>query len=82
MTTKEGVEKYNVIRKEIIGFFDQSLPYFKKAESIDPNDINTLIALKEIYASKEDTVISEEMKKRLETVSGGGKNPSSYFHFP
>jgi len=62
-----------------MGLFDQSLPFFKKAESIDPNDIKTLIALHEIYSRKEVLVIAAEMKKRLEVVRGGGKNPSPYF---
>ncbi|MEP6846338.1 MAG: hypothetical protein ABI861_10060 [Panacibacter sp.] len=62
-----------------MGLFDESVPHFKKAESIDPNDLNTLIALIEIYSRKEDLVISAEMKRRLEVVKSGGKNPSPYF---
>ena len=77
--SKKGLEKLNVIRNEIMGLFDQSLPYFKKAETINPNDVNTLIALIEIYARKDDLVISAEMRKRLEVVKEGGKNPSPYF---
>ena len=45
---------------------------------MDPNDLNTLISLTEIYARKEDE-LTYEFKKRQETVRGGGKNPSSYF---
>ncbi len=77
--SKNGLEKLTFIRNEIMGLFDQSLPYFKKAETINPNDINTLIALIEIYSRKEDLVLSAEMRKRLEVVKGGGKNPSPYF---
>ena len=33
-------------------FFEQGLPFFQKAEELDPNDLNTMIALKEIYARK------------------------------
>jgi tetratricopeptide (TPR) repeat protein len=77
--SKAGIEKTRVAQSGIMDLFDQSIPYFKKAESIDPNDINTLIALTEIYAKKEDLIISAEMKKRLELVKSGGKNLSSYF---
>lgn len=75
----EGIKKFNAIRNEIMGLFDQALPYFKKAENIDPNDINTLSALFEIFARKEDEVISLAMKKRLDIVKAGGKNQTSYF---
>jgi hypothetical protein len=61
-----------------MSLFDQALPYFQKAESLDPNDTNTLIALNEIYARKEDE-LSLEFKKRLDTVRSGGKNASSHF---
>jgi tetratricopeptide (TPR) repeat protein len=73
------MKKSKVVQNEIMGLFDQSLPYFRKAESIDPNDINALIALAEIYTKKEELVISAEMKRRLEIVKGGDKNSTSYF---
>jgi tetratricopeptide (TPR) repeat protein len=73
-----GLKKLETYRKEIMGLFDQSLPYFQKAESMNPNDTNTLIALSEIYARKEDD-LSLEFKKRLEKIKGGQKNTTSYF---
>jgi tetratricopeptide (TPR) repeat protein len=75
----DGIKKYEAKKKEVFAEFDAALPYFKKAESISPNDVNTLIALKEIYARKDDLKMSNEFKTRLETVQGGGKNESSYF---
>jgi tetratricopeptide (TPR) repeat protein len=74
-----GLKKMEVIKNEVIALFDLALPYFQKAESIDPNDLNTLIALNEIYARKDDEVLSPEIKKRLDIVKGGGKNTGSYF---
>jgi hypothetical protein len=41
--------------------------------------MNTLIALKEIYAKKDQLDLSKEFKTRLELVQGGGKNEKSYF---
>ncbi len=77
--TKEGIRKYEEKKKEIFLEFDKALPYFKKAESLDPNDINTLIALKEIFARKDDLATSNEIKSRLDTVQAGGKNATSFF---
>ena len=77
--SKEGTAKYEKLKVEIEGIFDQSLPYFKKAEQLDPNDTNTLIALKEIYARKNDFDTSNIFKDRLENVQNGGSNDSSYF---
>lgn len=73
------MKKYQQIQKEIMELFDQSLPHFQKAESLNPNDLNTLIALSEIFARKDDLETAGEFKKRMETVKGGGKNASSYF---
>lgn len=77
--SKEGLKKYEAFRKVVFENFDKALPYFQKSESIDPNSINTLIALKEIYAKKDQLDLSNEFKKRLEVVQNGGKNETSYF---
>lgn len=74
-----ALKKYEKLRDEIIALFDQALPYFKKAESLNPNDLNTLIALSEIYAREDDLEKANEFKKRMEIVKDGGKNEKSYF---
>ncbi len=76
--TKAGMAKYDAKLKEVVDAFEVALPFFQKAEGINPNDKNVLIALKEIYAKKDDRTLSDEFKKRLENVEGGGKN-TSYF---
>lgn len=76
--TNQEQRKYNALYQEMNELFDQALPSFQKAESIDANDMNTLIALMEIYTRKEDG-LSQEFSNRLEVVKGGGKNPASYF---
>ncbi len=75
-----GLKKYEKIRDEIMALFDQALPYFKKAEGLNPNDMNTLIALSEIFARKDDLETSSALKKRLDVVQNGGTNNSSYFN--
>lgn len=76
--SSEGLKKLKAYKDEVMGLFDKALPYFQKAESLSPNDLNTLIALSEIYARKEDE-LSLEFKKRLDTVKDGGKNAAPYF---
>ncbi len=80
--SREGQKKYETKQAEMQGLFDQATPFFKEAEMLNPNDRNTLIALKEIYAKRgtlEDLEISNEFKKRLENLEAGGTNESSYF---
>jgi len=45
--------------------FKQSLPFLEKAHSINKTDINTLNALKEIYAKTGDFEKSNAMKELL-----------------
>lgn len=78
--SKEGMKKYEAKKAEIFEEFDKALPFFQKAESLDPNSVNTLIALKEIYARKDDLDTSNKFKDRLENVQNGGTNDSSYFN--
>jgi tetratricopeptide (TPR) repeat protein len=74
-----GMKKYNALKDQINALFDQALPFFKKAENLDPNDTNTLIALSEIFARKEELELMKEFKSRLETIRGGGKLSAPYF---
>jgi tetratricopeptide (TPR) repeat protein len=41
--------KYDKLQKEQQEAFKNALPYFEKAREIDPNDMDTLKALKEVY---------------------------------
>lgn len=77
--SREGTAKYKALGERVAEEFGNALPYFKQAEQLDPNDINTLIALREIFARQNDYELSKEFKNRYETVSGGGKVESSYF---
>ncbi len=74
-----GQKKYDAANNEIKALFEEALPFFQKAEKLNPNDVNTLIALSEIYARKGDEAVSAEFKKRVTTVQEGKKNAESYF---
>ncbi len=77
--SKEGLKKYDALKEKVNAEFDKALPYFQDAERIDPNDQNTLIALKEIYARKNNLELSNEFKVRLERIQNNEPNPTSYF---
>lgn len=77
--SKEGQKKYEIMKTEVDEEFAKALPFFQKAEMTDPNDLNTLIALKEMYARNDEYEISGEFKTRIEKIQGGGTVEKSYF---
>ena len=77
--SKEGTAKYNQKKEEVDQLFEDALPWFKKVEAIDPGDRNTLIALKEIFARKNDFETSNEFKNRLEKIEAGETIDKSFF---
>lgn len=58
----------NVLKAEYQAAFDKALPYFLKADDINSKDFNTILALKEIYAKKDDFETSNKYKTRLEAM--------------
>lgn len=76
--SKEGQAKYDELKVAIEKEFDKALPYFMEVEKKNPADINTLIALKEIFARKSDFEKSTEFKTRLEAAQAG-EELESYF---
>ena len=77
--SKEGQKKYAALKEQVDAEFNKALPYFQKAEMADPNDLNTLIALKEMYARNSEYEISGEFKTRIEKVQNKEKIEKSYF---
>ncbi len=66
--TKEGTKKYETIKKQMDDLFEQALPYFLKSHSLNPNDLNSMIALREIYARSNEFEKVEEMKIKIEAI--------------
>ncbi|MBD3629535.1 hypothetical protein [Cyclobacterium sp.] len=75
-----GMEKYEAMEAGVFAAFDQALPYFQKAERINPNSVETLIALKEIYARYNEPETSNALNERLENLQHGGINETSFFN--
>ncbi len=69
--SKAGEAKYNEIKDKMSGLFAQALPYFLKADSINGQDRNTIIALKEIFARQDNFEKSNVYKDKLESLGGG-----------
>lgn len=76
---KEGQKKYKLFVDESASLMATALPYFQKTEAIQPNDVNTLIALSEIYARMNDIEKSKEFKTRLEKAKAGQDVGPAYF---
>ena len=63
-----GMKAYDETKATMDALFKEALPYFEEADSINNQDRNTLIALKEIHARLNDLAKSEEYKARLEAL--------------
>ena len=77
--TANGIRKSNAKHSEMMGLLDKALPYFQKAEAVNPNDAATLGALAEIYTRKNDATLADEFKSRLEKVESGQEIETGYF---
>lgn len=59
--------KYDELKKRADGLLESALPILETAEKLNPNDFNTLITLKQLYARKGDLekikVIEEKINK-------------------
>ena len=49
--------------------FKKALPYFLKAEELNPKDMNTMIALKEIYAREGELDKSSKYKEKIDALN-------------
>ena len=58
----------DALKGEYQAAFEKALPYFLKADDINSKDFNTILALKEIYAKKDDFENSNKYKARLEAM--------------
>lgn len=68
--SKEGTKKYEAKQAEMMAQFEKALPFFEKAESLNPEDSNTLLALREIWVRKGDFDKGNEYKAKYERING------------
>ncbi len=67
--SKAGMKKFDDVKKTMNDIFAQALPYFLQAEQLNDKDANTIIALKEIYARKNDTAKATEYSNKLKQLT-------------
>ena len=67
----EEQEEYERLTAEADSLLKVSLPYLEKAHEIMPDDLNTLIALKEIYTRLNMMEQLQEINAKLEERQGG-----------
>lgn len=48
----DAQKEYQALKDKAVANLDLALPYFEQAEILNPNDLSTLIALKQIYVRK------------------------------
>jgi len=60
----EETVKFDKLKKEADGYLEKALPFLEKATELEPNDVNTLFTLKQIYArtNKPDKVKAVQEK--------------------
>lgn len=68
-----GTKKYDAKKVQMMEQFDKALPYFIRAEKLEPNDLNTLLALREIYARKDQLELSNKYKEKIEALETNGE---------
>lgn len=71
--------QYEKLDKQVNELFRKALPYFKKAERLNPNDQNTLIGLREILARMSKLEMSKAVKERLDAIQEGKTFKKSLF---
>ncbi|MFD0941302.1 tetratricopeptide repeat protein [Pedobacter boryungensis] len=62
------VKEFDAITAKMVGFIDQSIPFYKKAIELDPKLVPALESLKQIYGFKNDSVNFADIKKRLDAI--------------
>lgn len=77
--TKQGEDNFTALVSQIYNHLRRALPFFQKAESINPNDESTLIALTEIFVELGEFDKAQLFKDRLKKVQSGITLTSSYF---
>jgi tetratricopeptide (TPR) repeat protein len=63
-------KQYDILKVQRDALFKKSLPFLEKAHNMEAKDMDTMIALKELYARLNMNDKLESIKKELEAVKG------------
>jgi tetratricopeptide (TPR) repeat protein len=61
--------KYAKAKADYEAKFNLAKPYFEKALELNPKDQSTLVSLKQLYATINDTVNYDRIKAKLDSVN-------------
>jgi len=64
----EKAEEYKKLSDEATRNFELALPFLTKANELDPNDINTLLSLKQIYAIQRKKDKMDEINEKIANI--------------
>ncbi len=64
----DKIDEYNKLKKERDAWLQKALPYLEKAHKLKPDDLNTILALREIYMRLGQTDKSNQMKELYEKL--------------
>ena len=67
---KTPIEELEKIQQTAIRLFKNGMPYLLKAEKMDPDNIEVLMGLRNIYHALQDNEKSDYYKKRIEAITG------------
>jgi len=66
--TPAGNKKWDAKKAQMDETFVKALPFFLQAEVLNPKDMNTLVALKEIYARQDKFDLVQTYKQKIEAL--------------
>lgn len=66
--TAQGTKKYNAAKAEMTALFEKALPYFLKADELNKEDNNTILALREIHVRLGKVEAANVYKERLDAL--------------
>jgi tetratricopeptide (TPR) repeat protein len=69
--SKADQKKYEELKKVKNEKFEKSIPYFEKAHSLNPNDLETVKALWEVYRQIRNPEKTMEYKEKMDALTAG-----------
>lgn len=63
-------KQYDLLKVQRDATFRRSLPYLENAHLQDPKDMDTMIALKELYARLNMTEKLDDIKRQIDAAKG------------
>lgn len=66
----DDFEAYNKAKEQYMGHWSKAVPYLEKASELQPNDMSTLLALKNLYARLNMPEKLKEVSDRINALKG------------